>query len=105
MLIDFKNLDLESLDTRTHAFLEVFLLTICLQSYRHRKKIGLQQALGDIFHPLCDEPQRAHGVRSFLKYTVRKSDMISTPRDLGRLRECCNIAEKILEDEQEAVEE
>lgn len=85
------------LGSQLRAFLEVLLITICLQTYRLQKQAGVEQALMVIFDPICEKPLAARALRQLFEADLRRTDVVSTTTERTRLLRCCDIVQRLLQ--------
>ena len=87
-----RNLNLSYLQPKTKIFMEVFFVTILLQSQKHSEVNRDGQALVNIFSKSKDNTLLVSGLQHFLKKTVAKTDIAGGKDEKLMVKWACNVA-------------
>ncbi|MCJ1471585.1 dihydrolipoamide dehydrogenase precursor [Lambiella insularis] len=77
-----KNLNLVYLQPKMRIFVELFLITVILNSQQKHEDHRHEKSLIDIFLNLKAYPDMVNGVRYFLKKVISRTDVVSKEHDL-----------------------
>lgn len=89
-------MNLTYLQPKIKSFVEVFLVTLFVDTYSKDTKEVSKQRIESIFTVCKEMPAMASGLRVFLKKTVKQSDLVRSSGEKRAVREGCKGAEKVL---------
>lgn len=92
-----KNLNLTYLQPKTKTFMEIFFITILLQSQRSSESKRDAQAVVAILTRVKDTPQLVTGMQYFLRKVVRKTDIAGGNEEKKTVKWACKVASDTLE--------
>lgn len=92
-----KNLNLSYLQPKTQIFMEVFFITVLLQSQRQAEFKRDEQAVVNIFLRAKETPQLINGMQYFLRKAVSKTDIAGGKEEKKTVKWACKIAGDTLE--------
>ncbi|MCJ1402026.1 suppressor of glycerol defect [Xylographa trunciseda] len=92
-----KNLNLVYLQSKTRTFVELFLITIILNSQQSIQDHRNEKPLLDIFLKVKDHPDLMTGMHYFLKKVVSRTDVASGKQDRSTIKWACKAIDRGLQ--------
>ena len=91
-----QTLNLAYLQPKTRTFVELFLITVLVQSQLGAEGKRNEKAVMDIFLTLKDVPELTTGLQFFMKKVVRKTDVAGSKQDQATVKWGCKVADDAL---------
>lgn len=91
-LTALKNLNFSYLQTKTKTFMEVFFITVLVQSQRGSPTKRDEQAVVKIFSSAKETPQLIRGLQYFLRKVVSKTDIAGGKDEKATVKWACKVA-------------
>ncbi|CAL3971752.1 unnamed protein product [Diplocarpon coronariae] len=86
-----KTLNFSYLQAKTKIFLEVFFITIILQSQKHTRGERDEQALVQVFSHAKETPQLIRGLQYFHKKVVKRTDIAGGKDETAIVKWACQV--------------
>ena len=91
-----KTLNLLYLKEQGKMFVEVFLVTLVTRSQTASKGSRSEKTLVKVFGPCREQPQFTKGLQYFVKKVLRKTDLVSSKKEMKNVKWACDVIGGIL---------